>query len=111
MLSFLVDEQLPVALARWIADRGHHAIHVSAVLPVLKSDARIAGYAAAHSLIVVSKDKDFAWLHAKNPRSFGLIRVQVGNVTTRQLLALFDDAWPQVVTGLLAGDSSVDIVR
>jgi predicted nuclease of predicted toxin-antitoxin system len=27
-LNFLVDAQLPLALARWISDRGHHATHV-----------------------------------------------------------------------------------
>lgn len=59
-MRFLVDAQLPPALARWIADEGHEAEHVGDVGMQAVPDAAIWTYAVAHAAVVVTKDEDFA---------------------------------------------------
>jgi predicted nuclease of predicted toxin-antitoxin system len=58
-MNFLVDDQLPVALARWIALQGHVAIHVLDVSLSGKDDLIIWRFASNAGCIVVTKDQDF----------------------------------------------------
>ena len=59
-MRFLVDAQLPVALARWLASKGFDADHVSDLGLEAASDTDIWNFAAERSAIIVSKDEDFA---------------------------------------------------
>ena len=59
-MRFLVDAQLPPALARWLADKGHEAAHVGDLGMQAASDAAIWDCAIASSSVVVTKDEDFA---------------------------------------------------
>jgi predicted nuclease of predicted toxin-antitoxin system len=86
MLTFLVDEQLPQALVRWLIARGHHARHVADLGLSNTDDIDIANVAKSEDLVIVSKDVDFAWLHAQDPASFRLILLRLGNCTSPELL-------------------------
>jgi predicted nuclease of predicted toxin-antitoxin system len=59
-MRFLVDAQLPPALARWLAANGHEATHVSDVGLQTASDPAIWDHALAVSSVIVTKDEDFA---------------------------------------------------
>ena len=63
-MNFLVDAQLPPALARWIADRGHPAVHVAKLGMEAVDDGIIWDYARKNQAVIISKDEDFAdrWL-------------------------------------------------
>lgn len=104
MLKFLVDEQLPQALVRWLVARGHQARHVEDLGMSSTGDAEIATFAKSEDLIVVSKDADFLWLHAQDPKSFGLILLRLGNCTNSELLRRLDVIWPEIVLAFSAGD-------
>ncbi len=67
-MRFLIDAQLPAALARSIAERGHEAEHVGDVGLARASDAEATGS------VIVTKDEDFARrraLSAAGPQSCG----------------------------------------
>jgi len=59
-MRFLVDAQLPPALARWLTAKGHEAAHVGDLGMRAASDAAIWDYALASSSAIVTKDEDFA---------------------------------------------------
>ena len=59
-MRFLVDAQLPPALARWLAGKGHAAEHVADVGLAHASDKDIWDHALAVGAVIVSKDEDFA---------------------------------------------------
>ncbi len=40
-MRFLVDAQLPPALARWLTERGHHAQHVADIGMMAATDHQI----------------------------------------------------------------------
>ncbi|MGH8503949.1 MAG: DUF5615 family PIN-like protein [Gammaproteobacteria bacterium] len=59
-MHFLIDAQLPPALARWIEDHGYSARHVFDLGLATASDAAIWSHAAASETVIVTKDEDFA---------------------------------------------------
>jgi predicted nuclease of predicted toxin-antitoxin system len=107
-VRFLIDAQLPPALAQWLRDQGYDALSVRDVGLREASDAMIWAYAAAEQLIVVSKDEDFALLAAKQ-RGPTVLWVRVGNLTKRSLVSRFAAVWPQIVDHLESGAAVVEL--
>jgi predicted nuclease of predicted toxin-antitoxin system len=88
-LRAIVDNQLPVALARWLSACGHDVIHVLDLGLERASDIEIWNQAARDDRIVVSKDEDFFHL-ANRPGDTGrLLWVRVGNCRREALVDLF----------------------
>jgi len=59
-MRFLVDAQLPPALARWLSGKGHEAEHVADRQMEAASDAAIWDFALRTSAAIITKDEDFA---------------------------------------------------
>lgn len=59
-MRFLVDAQLPPALARRLESLGHRAEHVADQRMASASDNTIREYAAGVGAVIVTKDEDFA---------------------------------------------------
>jgi predicted nuclease of predicted toxin-antitoxin system len=71
MLKFIVDAQLPPALARYLNSQGVDAIHVLDVQMMEASDSIIWDLALRDSLVIISKDEDFqirASVSAESPK-------------------------------------------
>ena len=57
-VRFLVDAQLPPALARWLASQGHEAEHVTDIGLASARDLDIWKYAQTTGAVIISKDED-----------------------------------------------------
>lgn len=67
-MRFLVDNQLPGALATWLRAQGHDAEHVLDVQLAQAKDNPIWQYTESSSAVIVSKDEDFAeWVRHGRP--------------------------------------------
>jgi hypothetical protein len=67
-VKFLVDNQLPPALARFISeDLGVEAQHVTDIGLRDGADVVVWNYASSNDLILISKDEDFVTLYSKTP--------------------------------------------
>jgi predicted nuclease of predicted toxin-antitoxin system len=84
-MNFLVDDQLPVALARWIALQGHVAIHVLDVSLSGKDDLIIWRFASNAGCIVVTKDQDFQARRNREPGRLAALGQYSQGVTPRPL--------------------------
>ncbi len=92
-MRFLVDSQLPPALARWIADEGHQAMHVANLGLAGASDGEIWHKAIELASVIVSKDEDFI----QRSRTGGgpqIVRVTSGNTSKRHLLDMMEKIFP-----------------
>ncbi len=108
-MKFLVDHQLPVALARWLAAQRTDTVHVLDAGLDTTPDADIWDRAVAEGRIVVSKDADFFHL-ANRVRDPGrLLWVRVGNCRTAALLARFSTLWPDIQTAFASGQRIVEV--
>jgi predicted nuclease of predicted toxin-antitoxin system len=61
-MRYLVDAQLPPALARWLVVEGHEAEHVIDRRLETASDREIWDFALETEAVIVTKDEDFAVL-------------------------------------------------
>ena len=108
-MNFLVDNQLPPALARFISqDLGAKAHHVVDLGLRDASDLQIWHYASRSELIIVSKDEDFVSLWAKNPVT-KLLWVRLGNCRRVHLLEVFRRLWPKIIDQFAKGDQIVEL--
>lgn len=99
-MKFLVDGQLPPALARYLqSDLGAEAIHVNDVGLRNASDVEVWQYAEDLRLIVISKDEDFLSFAIRADKA-RLIWVRIGNCRRRALLESFRIAWPEIIRRL-----------
>ncbi len=108
-MNFLVDNQLPPALARFIQSEFEtKAMHVADLGLRDASDAEVWRYASTHDLILISKDEDFANMVLNKPTA-KLIWVRVGNCRRVSLLDLFRRIWPRIIERFECGDRFIEI--
>jgi len=108
-VTFLVDAQLPPALARWIAHHDHTANHVEDVGLREADDAALWANASASQSIIISKDEDFVdrWLLSNKP--VPLVWIRRGNCSNRALIAWLEPLWPDAVRRLEAGERLIEL--
>lgn len=99
-MRWLVDNQLPPALARFLVDQQHDALHVTEVGLGSAHDHALWKWAAHERRVLISKDEDFVPL-AHQPSSSGqLVWVKLGNCRRVTLIAAFEQSLPTVLTAL-----------
>jgi predicted nuclease of predicted toxin-antitoxin system len=108
-MRFLVDAQLPPALARLLADYGHEAEHVVDIGPADATDSDLWRYALANDAVIVTKDEDFANRVAAVDEAPAVIWIRVGNTRRAALLAWFEPHIERVVEMVRAGDRLVEL--
>lgn len=108
-MNFLVDAQLPPALARWIASQGHEAAHVFDLGFHTADDPVIWERARNEQSVIISKDEDFVdhWLLSDRP--VALIWIRKGNCSNRALLAWLEPLWPDALKRLEQGEKFIEL--
>jgi predicted nuclease of predicted toxin-antitoxin system len=86
-VKFLVDNQLPQALAEHLCRRGHDCQHVLDAGLSGASDIAICRYAEAQERILITKDEDFLYLSNQPKSKIRLVWIRLGNCPTPVLLA------------------------
>lgn len=90
-MKFLVDAHLPSGLCAMLNRHGHDAVH-TLDLPDknVTKDGVINRISLAEHRVVISKDTDFFFSHVLQGRPWKLLLVNTGNISTRDLKALFE---------------------
>jgi len=104
-VKFLVDNQLPPALARWLAAGGHDAVHVLDRDLAMAEDRVVWLVAGEEERIVVSKDEDFFILAARPGEIGRLLWIRLGNCRKDTLLAALAESWAPIEEAELPGVS------
>ena len=107
-MKFLVDNQLPAALARWLSAKGFEAAHVLDLELNESDDERIWAHAAAQRMVVISKDDDFQ-NRATHRGTVQVVWVRLGNCRNQALLDTFERQLPAVISALENGVSVVEL--
>ncbi len=108
-MRFLVDTNLPPALANWLNEQGHEAAHTTALGLESKQDVEIWRHAANTGAIIVSKDEDFALLKAANANGPKVVWIRIGNAVRRVLMRRLITVWPSVLEKLEEGYGLVEV--
>lgn len=109
-MKYLVDNQLPVALARYLAAQGRDCEHVADVGLQAEEDRTIWQYAKERGLVIISKDEDFQVLANRQggipPQ---VVWVRLGNCRKVALLEAFAKILPQLDELLASGEAVIEI--
>jgi predicted nuclease of predicted toxin-antitoxin system len=109
-VRFLVDAQLPPALARWLAERGYTAEHVFDLGMAGAGDRDIWAYAGQVGAVIVTKDEEFAERRARTGGGPSIVWIRVGNTSRRELLTWFRFRLAVIVEALERGEPLIEIV-
>lgn len=108
-MKFLVDAQLPTALARWLSARGYDAVHVLDRDQGQAVDRDLWSLAIAENRIVVSKDEDFFILATRPGDAGQLLWLRLGNCRKQTLLTALDTVWSSIEAAFQSGQRIVEV--
>jgi predicted nuclease of predicted toxin-antitoxin system len=107
-MRFVVDDQLPIALARWLASRGCEAFHLFDLGLTGAKDRLIWETLRNDRAVMVTKDADFINLQRQMPGP-SIIWLTLGNCSKASLHHVMEKSWPELVTALEAGETLVEV--
>ena len=109
-MTLLVDNQLPLALARYLAGNGWECTHVQDVALEAADDQTIWQYAKERGLTIITKDDDFqALANRQGSIPPQVVWVRLGNCRKAALLEAFSRILPALRELLTAGDAVIEI--
>jgi predicted nuclease of predicted toxin-antitoxin system len=108
-VKFLVDNQLPGALCKFLQEQGHDAVHVLDLQMDEKADFEIWDFARAEQRIVISKDEDFVHIANRPTDNGSLLWVRIGNCRKAFLLSRFQQSMADIEAAFQAGQRIVEI--
>ena len=108
-MRFLVDAQLPPALARMLSARGHVAEHVTDIGPADATDRELWRYALEQHAVLVTKDEDFSSMRVLGGEAPAIVWIRVGNTRRRALLEWFEPLIDSIVELIETGDDLIEL--
>lgn len=108
-MRFIVDAQLPPALAHHFQRLGYTADHVIDLGLERAADRDIWEAAVAGSAIIVTKDEDFQAMRAIREQGPAILWIRTGNTTTPALLDTMTAAWPLILEALERGEPIIEV--
>ena len=111
MMRFLVDAQLPPALARFLEAHGHEAKAARETGLREADDTAIWTFAQAGGWVVVTKDEDFAERSLQSATGPQVLWLRIGNSTNRVLFAWLEPLLRAAVQDLQSGHRLVELQR
>ncbi|MBK8055025.1 MAG: DUF5615 family PIN-like protein [Saprospiraceae bacterium] len=103
-MKFLIDAQLPKALAIFLNNQGYQSIYTLDLPSKNKtSDSEIIELSIRENLIqVISKDSDFYNSFLQKGEPYKLIYLKVGNMSTTEISSLFANNLSVIVNQITA---------
>ncbi|HLG88443.1 MAG TPA: DUF5615 family PIN-like protein [Alphaproteobacteria bacterium] len=108
-MKFLVDAQLPPALARAISDAGHEARHVADVDLLMAADEHIWSFAREDGVVLITKDEDFAERWSQGDRNVPIVWIRIGNSSRHTLLRWFLPKLDQICAMIEQGETLIEL--
>ena len=108
-MKFLVDANLPPALAQWLASEGHDAQHVADLGMAAMPDREIWKRAGDLGACIVTKDEDFVLLQALDRAGPAVVWIRIGNAVRNVLMRRLPALWPEVMSAIERGEKIVEV--
>ena len=108
-MKFLVDAQLPPALAQWLREAGHDAQAVREVGLRDAEDGEIWRHAKAQGRAIITKDEDFSQRAQTGASGPVIIWLRLGNTSNATLHASLVPRIPELVRLIEQGARVVEV--
>lgn len=110
-MRFLVDHQLPPALAVALRERGHDAAHLYDLSLHHLTDEAIWHRVGLEGAVLITKDDDFLHLAGHHQSSARLLWVRLGNCRNAVLMPAILSALDEIIGRFEAGDQIVELTN
>jgi predicted nuclease of predicted toxin-antitoxin system len=107
--TVMVDNQLPVALARWLGAQGCRAVHVRDIGLDTADDRSLWAYAGERGWVMLTKDEDFQDLALRLGPPPQVVWVRLGNCRKAPLLDAFGERWGDIAAALDRGEALIEL--
>lgn len=108
-MRFLVDAQLPPALARWLGERGLASSPVRELGLRDSDDGSVWNFATAGGWTVVTKDEDFVERCLTKADAPPVVWLRKGNCTNRALFTWLEPLLPHIKDRLSQGEKFIEV--
>ncbi len=110
-MKFLINAQLPPALARWLRDIGHEAEHVDDVGLLHARDLAIWQFALQNQFVLLTKDEDFAVRSVSVGAEAKpvVVWLRVGNTNNRDLRTWMEQRLSAVFSLVDQGNQLIEV--
>lgn len=109
-VKFIVDAQLPPALASALRDAGCDVQAVREIGLRDAEDSEIWAYALENSVGIITKDQDFADRSIMaHGASVVIVWLRIGNTSNQVLLSWLLPLWPAILDRIESGDRLVEV--
>jgi predicted nuclease of predicted toxin-antitoxin system len=108
-VKFLIDAQLPPALAEWLRQAGYESQSVRDAGLRDAEDFMIWQYAQTHGWVILTKDEDFALRAMNTPEGPTVVWLRVGNTSNAALRAWLLPQLPDLVSLFRQGHSLIEV--
>ena len=108
-MKFIIDAQLPPALARTLRALGCEAFAVRDLGLRDATDGQLWNYALQHGAAIVTKDEDFAQRCLYSQAQPVIVWLRVGNSSNPALLRRVMPLWPIIVQRIERGDRLIEV--
>jgi len=110
IFKVLCDVHIAFKVVRFFKDKGYEAIHVNDILDSYHTkDSDISKYADQNGFLVVSKDADFQNSHLLKNTPERLLKISLGNLSTKKLLVVLEQHLPTLVQHFSKGKCLIEI--
>jgi predicted nuclease of predicted toxin-antitoxin system len=104
-MNFLIDAQLPRRLASLLTAAGHDAVHTLDLPNANRTtDTEINAISIRDQRVVITKDNDFVDSFLVSQLPYKLLLISTGNISNKDLEALFTPAIPTIVSTFQSHD-------
>lgn len=110
-MKFVVDAQLPPALARLSREAGCDASAVREIGLREASDAEIWRYAVQQQAATITKDEDFAERCLYSRDQPVIVWLRIGNTSNQGMLRRLVPLWPEIMRRIELGDRLIEELR
>ncbi|WP_319944750.1 DUF5615 family PIN-like protein [Nocardia macrotermitis] len=110
-MRFLIDAQLPPALARAITSEGYDAVHVRDIDLTSASDHAVWAEASLRGAVIITKDEDFVMIARIRDETSApaVVWIRIRNCSKKALLEAVVPILPTVVTMVEAGEKVIEV--
>ncbi len=109
-MRYLVDAQLPPALARFLSGLERQAEHVVDIGLAGANDSTIWSQAVSTGAAIITKDDDFVKRHYLIADGPPIVWIRVGNTSNAVLFVWFEKMLPSIESALLSGEKVIEVV-
>jgi predicted nuclease of predicted toxin-antitoxin system len=97
-MKVLFDVHIALKVSKFFAAKGIEAVHVNNVLDgFYTKDSSIAQYADQNDYTLITKDADFKDSHFVSQTPRKLLKINLGNIPTNQLITIFEASFDTLV--------------